>query len=412
MRRSSSTSRAGRCETRVRLIRAVLDIAAKDLRQRVRDRSLLLIAIVAPFTLAVLFSVMLGGVDQGFNADWAVVDLDDGETGSALLDGPINGIEAAGVVDITMFTDVDAAREAVEDGRVDTALIIPAGLSAGVASGLGGTIELVSDPDATISGSLARSVLAGFGSRINAIGTSVSTALAEAGQLPDAAAIEALTEQARALPAAVVVVDDAADDRSSSISTYYAGAMAIMFVFLGAQFGVTSLLREKRNGTLVRMVAAPIKPITIVVGKAVVSMIIAVVSMTVMVAGTAVLLGARWGDPVALALLVLAAAMAATGIALLAVGFARSEDQAGSAVAIATITLAVLGGAFFPVAQGPGILTQLSLLSPHHWFLSGVADISTGGDASTAALAIGVLALIGLISGGVGLWRAGRVVTS
>ena len=60
-------------------MRAALDIARKDLRQRVRDRSALLIAIVAPFVLAVLFSIMLGGDRTGFQADWGYVDLDGGE---------------------------------------------------------------------------------------------------------------------------------------------------------------------------------------------------------------------------------------------------------------------------------------------------------------------------------------------
>jgi ABC-2 type transport system permease protein len=141
-------------------------------------------------------------------------------------------------------------------------------------------------------------------------------------------------------------------------------------------------------------------------------MVLAVVSMSVIVVGTAVLLGARWGDPLALALLILAAALAATGIALLAVGFTRTEDQAGSLVAIVTITLAVLGGSFFPVAQGPGFMATLSLFTPHAWFLDGVGRIATGGDLISAADPILVLAAIGLVAGAVGLLRARRVVVS
>jgi ABC-2 type transport system permease protein len=188
--------------------------------------------------------------------------------------------------------------------------------------------------------------------------------------------------------------------------------MAILFVFLGAQFGVTSLLTEKRTGTLARLVAAPIKPTSILLGKTLVSMALAIVSMTVIILGTAILLGARWGDPFALGMLVLAAALAATGIALLAVGFAKTEDQAGSLVAIVTITLAVLGGSFFPAAQGPGIMAQLSKLTPHHWFLRGVDDISTGGDVASASTSIAILAVIGLVTGSIGLWRARRVVVA
>ena len=38
-------------------MRAALDIALKDLKQKVRDRSALLISIVAPFVLAALFAL-------------------------------------------------------------------------------------------------------------------------------------------------------------------------------------------------------------------------------------------------------------------------------------------------------------------------------------------------------------------
>ena len=61
--------------------------------------------------------------------------------------------------------------------------------------------------------------------------------------------------------------------------------------------------------------------------------------------------------------LVLAAALAATGISLLTVAFTRTEEQAGSAIAIVTLSLAVIGGSFFPANQGPELLAQLSL---HH----------------------------------------------
>jgi ABC-2 type transport system permease protein len=391
-------------------MRGAFDIAIKDVKQRIRDRSALLIAIVAPFVMAVLFSVMLGGVDQGFEADWAVVDLDGGDLAVAFIEGPIAGLEDADVIAVTLLGTADAAREAVDGGSVQTAIVIPAGFSESASSGAGGTIEIISSPDAAISTQVARSVLAGFTSRVDAVGVSVATALLEAGQIPSATASDELAAMAQSLPDPIVLIDAAAEDRTASISTYYAAAMAILFVFLGAQFGVTSLLTEKRTGTLARLVSAPIKPSSILLGKTMVSMLLAVVSMTVIIAGTAILLGARWGDPIALGLLVLAAALAATGIALLAVGFAKSEDQAGSMVAIVTITLAVLGGSFFPVAQGPGIMAQLTKLTPHHWFLRGVDDISTGGDMITASASIAILAIIGLVTGSIGLWRARRVV--
>jgi ABC-2 type transport system permease protein len=110
--------------------------------------------------------------------------------------------------------------------------------------------------------------------------------------------------------------------------------------------------------------------------------------------------------------LVAAAAVAATGIALLAVAFTRTEEQAGSAVAVVTMALAVLGGAFFPANQGPELMSQLSLVTPHAWFLQGVNDVASGGDIVSAAGPLGVLLAIGVISGGLGFLRVRRLVLS
>jgi len=58
-------------------MRAALVIAAKDLRQKIGDRSALFLAVLAPLGLAVLFSQMIPS-QEGFHADYVVVDLDGG----------------------------------------------------------------------------------------------------------------------------------------------------------------------------------------------------------------------------------------------------------------------------------------------------------------------------------------------
>jgi ABC-2 type transport system permease protein len=393
-------------------VRAALDIAAKDLRQKIRDRSALLIGVVAPFALAALFSMVLGGVDEDFHADWAYVDLDGGEIAAALAEGPLRGVEDAGVVGLQRMSSAAEARAAVEAGGVDTAIIVPEGFSASVRAGAGGSVELIVDPDAIISGQVARSLLAGFASRIDAVQLSVTTALMAAQRFPDADTTAALAEQASALPDPISIVDAAAADRQAGYATYYAAAMAILFVFLAAQFGIVSVHGERRSRTLARMLAAPLRWQSILAGKLIVSMVLALVSLAVIILGTGLLLGAHWGDPLGITALVVAAALAATGISLLTVAFTRNEEQAGSAIAIVSLSLAVIGGSFFPANQGPELLSRLSLFTPHAWFLDGVSDISTGGDVVSAAPSILVLLATGLVTGGLGMLRARRLVLS
>lgn len=393
-------------------MRAALLIATKDLRQKLRDRSALLVSIVAPFALAALFASVLGGLQQSFHAHWALVDLDGGEVATGLAEGPLRGMQEAGVLTLERLPSVEAARAAVEDGSVETAIVIPAGFSAAALVGGPTEVELVVDPDASISGQVASSVLDGFAQQVNAVQLTVATSISAAGGFPDPETTAAMVARARSMADPVTIADLAAEDRQAPMSTYYAAAMAIVFVFFSAQFGLVSLHAERREGTLARLLASPLRWWSIVIGKTLVSLVMALMSLAVIVLGTSILLGARWGDPLVVSALLLAAAVAATGIALLAVAFTRSEEQAGSAVAVVTMTLAILGGAFFPANQGPELMSSLSLVTPHHWFLDGVNGAASGADASSLAGPLGVLLAIGVVAGAFGLLRARRLVLS
>ena len=149
----------------------------------------------------------------------------------------------------------------------------------------------------SLSAEIARSVLAGFGSQVAAVQVAVGTALAAAGAAPDPALARELAAAAIAAPAPIVLAAGETADRTASSKTYYGASMAVLFVFFAAQFGVLSLLAERRNGTLARMLAAPIAPATILLGKVLVSLVVAVVSMTVIVAGHDAPAGRRLGRP-------------------------------------------------------------------------------------------------------------------
>jgi ABC-2 type transport system permease protein len=150
----------------------------------------------------------------------------------------------------------------------------------------------------------------------------------------------------------------------------------------------------------------------VLLGKVLVSLVLGVVSMGIVAAGTTLLMGARWGDPIAVAVLILATVLAASGIALLVVGFTRNEEQAGGLTSIVAMVFAVLGGSFFPLSQAPEALAQLALFTPHAWFLRGINDLASNEGVAVILPSIAVLTAIGLVTGGLGLVRAGKVVTT
>jgi ABC-2 type transport system permease protein len=386
-------------------------IAGKDLRQKVRDRSAILLSVVAPFVLAAMFATMLPRDEGDYHTSWAIVDEDGGPIAAALLAGPLAALDEQDVVDLVRLTDPAEARAQVDRGMVGAAIVIPAGFSDAVTAGSAAALAVTVSPDSPLSGQVARSVLAGFASRLEATQLAVATTLATTGVDPDPALLARIVAATDAEPEPVAWVTTDTADRKADTATYFAASMAVLFVFFAAQFGVMGLLAEKRNGTLARMLASPIAARSVLLGKVLVSITLAVVSMSVIVVGTTALLGARWGDPLAVAALIVATALSASGIALLVVGFARNEDQAGGLIAIVAMTLAILGGAFFPMSQAPEGMARLSLLTPQAWFLRGINDLAGGDGIGVVLQPVIVLVSIGLVTGALGLARARRVVT-
>jgi ABC-2 type transport system permease protein len=176
--------------------------------------------------------------------------------------------------------------------------------------------------------------------------------------------------------------------------------MAIFFLFFTVSFGVSGLLEEKRIGTMDRLLAAPINRRAIIVGKALTSFVLGVVSMTVLWIATTLMLDADWGDPVGVMILIMAAVISAMGILAVVAATAKTQEQASNFQAIIALVLAFLGGTFFSLSQVGGWVEKLSLLTPHAWFLRGLGDLQ-GGELSAIWPSVLALLAFGLITGGI-----------
>jgi ABC-2 type transport system permease protein len=131
-----------------------------------------------------------------------------------------------------------------------------------------------------------------------------------------------------------------------------------------------------------RLLAAPIRQLSIVTGKAIVSFVLGLVAMTILIVASSLLIGASWGNPFGVALLVVTGVLAATGLMMVVAAYAKTPEQAGNLQAILAIGLGMLGGIFFPQGLGTGLLANAAYISPHRWFLLGLSDLAGGGAVS------------------------------
>jgi ABC-2 type transport system permease protein len=390
-------------------VRAAVLIATKDLKERIRDRSAILIAIVAPLVLAFIFNAIFSGIGGGSSAiPLGYVDQDGGPVAQAFVQQVLGPLNKGGQISFRSETTVDGARSLVSRGTLYAVIVIPAGFSQAVQTAAPASMQVMGNVDSPISTEIARSIAEGYAAELNRIRLSVATVAARsiAPLSPDQ--ISAIAARAAVAEAPVAVQDVSSKTKQLDIKSFYAAGMAVFFLFFTVQFGVTSLLEERNEGTMARLLAAPITRASILAGKVLTSFLLGVTSMTVIVIATSLLFGATWGNPLGVAILVLAAVLSATGITALVASFARDAEQAGNFQTIVAVVLGLLGGTFFPVSQAPGILSSLTFIAPQAWFLRGLGDLH-GGDLSAVWLPTLAMLGFGAVTGAIALTRLRRI---
>ncbi|OFW79496.1 MAG: hypothetical protein A2Z48_03950 [Actinobacteria bacterium RBG_19FT_COMBO_70_19] len=389
-------------------MRAALLIAGKDLKQRLRDRSAILVAFVVPLGLAFVFNATLGGISTGGTAfTYAVADADRSEVSAVFVDHVLPAVQESGAIEIRTVPSEPEGRRLVNDGKIDAMFVVPEGFGAAVQGSGGAEIRVVGDVDEPTGTQVARSIASSFVADLNAVRLAIAAVLEPHSTAP--AELDALVERATAVANPVTVVNLGASTKELDVTTYFAAGMAVFFLFFTVQFGVASLLEERKEGTLSRLLAAPIGRASILGGKLLMSFVLGVLSMTTLIVATSLLLGAKWGSPVGVALLVLAGVLAAIGVMALVATLAKTAEQAGSWQSIIAVVLGMLGGVFFPISQAPGILPKLSLLTPQAWFMRGLSDLAGGGGWTVVLPAVLAMCVFAGVTGAIAAVRLDRM---
>jgi ABC-2 type transport system permease protein len=393
-------------------VRVALLVAGKDLRQRLRDRSALVIAFVAPFLLAAIIGLAFGG-DDSFSATYAVADADRGPVAAGFSDGVLASPGLRELVTVRRVGGEAEARALAGRGEADAAFVLPAGLSAAAAGGRPVTVTVVESGDSPIAGQVARALAEGFASELAANRLAVTTALAAGGRPPTEAEAVRLGQRAAATRLPVQLVEGRVGERAIEPANYFGPSMAIFFLFFTVSFGARSVLSERRQGTLRRLLATAAPPGAVLAGKALASFLLGTSSVLVMWLATSLVFGADWGDPLAVVALTVSSVLSAIGITALVVTLARTDEQADGYSSLVVFVLALLGGNFVYLAQLPEALQRASLLTPNGWALRGFVDlVADGGGLGTVAAPIAVTLGVGLVTGGLALRRARRMVVA
>lgn len=183
-------------------------------------------------------------------------------------------------------------------------------------------------------------------------------------------------------------------------------AYAIFGVFFIVLTLARGVLKERIEGTFLRLLSAPLPKIAILVGKLLPYYLVNLVQIFLMFAVGVLIFQMRLGSVGALLLISISLAAAATGLGLLVAALGRTESQVDTLSVLLAVSLGALGGMMVPVFVMPKIMQKIALVTPHAWALQGYHDsIVRGLGAGDVLTEAAVLMGFALVFFSVALWR-------
>lgn len=404
-------------------------LAAKDLRLYFRDRNGMLLGLFLPLALVLVFGfiskVAFGG-DGGMGRTtlW-VLDLDQSAASRDFV-GALRGVDLLRVRPDPEEPAPDEAtlRRKVEDGDAHHGLVVLPGFGQALEDGRLPTLRMIRDPDRELEAQmvalgLLQATLASLGSeaapRLTArvlqlaglpeiwadrmlqvsegfsrTVTSLFTEAEEQGLLeaevetgePAAGAGSGFSfQQVMTEIVPLEKVDVRPEGRSQQLSFMLAhsvSGISIMMLMFGLVACGSTLLLEREEGTLPRLLCAPSPRGAILLGKFLFTAIIGAIQLVLLFGVSSVVFGIDLGArPYSLILVSLVVLTAVTSFGLLIAAWARTPKQAEGISTLLILVMSALGGAWVPVQMWDlplpaEIATRLTLT---HWAMASYQGI-------------------------------------
>jgi len=389
-------------------MKKVLRIGFKDLQIIFRDRTALIMMLLAPLVL----TLAMGFVTGSFSDDGAsgpeqiavvVANGDEGPLGRELL-ALLNDQEP--LLAVNTVSDAMLARRQVDEDAAAAAVIIPVDFSAGFQSRAAtegpAPIELVNNPGRPISAGIVEAIVRDFSQQVETsqIASQVISAQIAAGGLVDASRIDqvAIQESAEIVLASPISIQReqsaAGEDQGFDALAYFATGMAVFFLMYTVTIGGRSILAERDSGTLTRMLSSPTTTTQVLGGKVLGVFLAGLAQVTILIVASGLLFDLQWGAPAGVAALVIAVVAAATGWGILLAASSKSPGQVAGLGTAMMLIFGMLGGTFISTASFGGVVGWLSRLTPHSWALDGFTELAIG--RGLADVLVPVLALLAM----------------
>jgi len=400
----------------------VIDLALKDLRQLVRDRSTAFFMIAMPIVFTLFFGLIFGG--QGDETDprlpVAFLNHDSGDPLSANLSSLLEASDAIRPI-LVEQSSAEAVGEMVGDGERAAALVVPAGFGQGILDGAPAKATIIVDQSQP-SGQTALHAIETAMTRLLSIAqiSRISTEAFETrSSFENTAARQAYRDDALSLaseawrdPPLSVTVEKAAgsskeDELLDNYYTQSSPGMIIQFTIHGLMMSGMVMVLERKTGTLRRLLTTPMTRAQIIAGKTLSTLVPILVQETLLVAVGQFAFGVNYlREPLATLLMMVALALWVSGLGLLIGALAKAEEQVHTWSLIAMFVFSALGGAWFPLEITGKAFATIGHLTPTAWAMDGFQNIVVRGQGlSSVLLPVGILLAYAAVFFAVAIWQ-------
>jgi ABC-2 type transport system permease protein len=402
-------------------------IALKDLKIFIKDRASVFFFVIFPFMFVVLFSFLMAGV--GSEDDRLELHLVTQEAPGGLsyqilgaMETPDEALLKPGDPLIIWDRDYIEARRAVEDGEIAGFIAFPADFTTALMTGSGTQLDVIADNDdintrAALNG-VAGAIASQIGTQQVVINASIALLIEGGAVKPDADSINAAVQQimgnlysggGAGAEASFITyrTEKIGEVEAENPSNFVIPGYLVMFVFFAAAVTAETIVRERQNHTLERLLASSVTRESILGGVFTGTVIRGLIQIIIFwVVGILIFKIDLGLAPAAVIILSILMVIMSSAFAVMLATLVRTQRAAGSLAVITALVLAPLGGCWWPLFILPRWLQSLAKISPHAWATTGFNKLMLFG-ADFGAAVPEMLALLGfaVLFALIAVWR-------
>lgn len=359
----------------------ILSIAFKDLLIMLKDKKAMALIVLMPIVLIIVLGVCLSSLfSQGSGLsikkfDIAVVDNDGGDYAKRFKEF-LNSEDIKKMIGIKDMSYSEAV-DKVKSGDMPAAIIIPEGYSKSVGEGNQAVLDVVKDPGSSLRAQIVESLVKSYAGVGSAVIGSMEAAASVFNEYK-ADGQKYITDIASSTEDIGVQFEEDNVTKNNTISAmqYYAAAILVMYILFVGMLGTSSIIEEREQKTLMRLMSSSVTRAEIIAGKVLGLILLGIFDVSVLILFTRFAYGVDWGNSIGgITVLSLSMIFAASGLAMMIASLFKSSRTVFSAGPPIVMVMSFLGGSMLPIYIMPPVLQNIAKVTLNNWALNGYLSL-------------------------------------